>query len=154
MVWRYRLGKLSRLEPTGLLELVQAQLLLIWAWLLVRLVPRGRLLRGRQIGPTAGCAAVGSIEAEVARRLALAVSRAAEHGLFRPTCLVRALAIERFLRVRGIDSGRVRVGVRMGGRGSGFGAHAWVELGDLILGDEEWHVRSFTPVRGIFTEGR
>jgi len=77
--------------------------------------------------------------------MALAVARVAEHSpLHRPKCLERAVALDRMLRRAGIDDGRIRVGVRL--REGGFEAHAWVELGGVVLGDEEWHVRTFTPV--------
>jgi hypothetical protein len=133
------------LDATSLLDLVRAQWRLIWALVLVRTVPRGQLLR-----PEGWPEAAGHPGAEVeasARRLALALGRVAEHGLFRPTCLVRSIALQRWMRSSGIRGGRVRVGVRLHGRE--FAAHAWVEVGDLILGDAEWHVRSFTPLSGL-----
>lgn len=144
-IWRYRLSKLSGLEALELLLLFRAQWLLLWARLLLWVVPRGQLLRPEGWQELAG-RPTEEVEAS-ARRLALAISRAAAHGVFRPTCLVRAVALQRWLRGSGIQGGRVRVGVRM--HGGEFAAHAWVELGDLILGDTEWHVRSFTPLSGL-----
>lgn len=144
-IWRYRLSKLAGLDVVELLALVRAQWLLLWARLLLRVVPRGQLLRPEGWPELAGHP--GEEVEAAARRLALAISRAAEHGIFRPTCLVRAVALQRWLKSRGIAGGRVRVGVRM--RGGEFAAHAWVELGDLILGDTEWQVRSFTPLSGL-----
>jgi hypothetical protein len=148
-IWRYRLSKLATLGTSDLIALFQAQWLLVWASILLRFAPRGRLLRAPTSPAVAG-ECTGS-EAILAQRLALAVSRAAEHGLFRPACLVRALALDRLLRGRGIDTGQIRIGVRM--RAGDFAAHAWVELGDLILGDEEWHVRTFTPVTDLYPAG-
>ncbi len=145
-IWRHRLTKLAGLGRSDLADLIRAQWQLVWALVLLRVVPRGRLLRVEGWAELPGHPG-REVEA-LARRLALAVSRAAEHGLFRPTCLVRAVALAGLLRGRGIQEGRVRVGVRV--RGGGFAAHAWVELGDLILGDEEWHVRTFTPVRSVY----
>jgi hypothetical protein len=79
-----------------------------------------------------------------ARELAVAVSRAAEHGLFRPFCLVRAIALQTMLAARGIRGSVVRVGVRnQEGR---FTAHAWVVWRDEVLGDRADHVATFTEV--------
>ena len=65
-------------------------------------------------------------------RLAVAVRRAASYGVFRPKCLVRAVALQRMLERDGIRGSQVVIGVR---RDAGaFGAHAWVELGGRALG--------------------
>jgi hypothetical protein len=144
-IWRYRLSKLVGLNAVELLQLARAQWLLLWVHLLLRVVPRGQLLRPEGWPELAGRPGE-EVEAS-ARRLALAIERAAEHGIFRPTCLVRAVALQRWLQSRGIRGGRVRVGVRL--RGGEFAAHAWVELGELVLGDAEWHVRGFTPLSGL-----
>jgi hypothetical protein len=48
---------------------------------------------------------------------------------------------------RGITDSRVRVGVR---RIDGeFGAHAWVELGQRVLGDDARHVSSFAQLLDV-----
>jgi hypothetical protein len=82
-----------------------------------------------------------------AEALALAVGRAAENGVFRPLCLVRAVALNRVLERHGIKGSRVRVGVRM--RNGRFAAHAWVEYGDRVLGDSEAHVGSFVELSEV-----
>ncbi|HEU4586898.1 MAG TPA: lasso peptide biosynthesis B2 protein [Gemmatimonadaceae bacterium] len=82
-----------------------------------------------------------------AEALALAVGRAAEFGVFRPLCLVRAVALNRVLERHGIRGSRVRVGVRM--RNGRFAAHAWVEYGDRVLGDNEAHVGSFVELSEV-----
>ncbi len=82
-----------------------------------------------------------------AEALALAVGRAAEFGVFRPLCLVRAVALNRVLERHGIKGSRVRVGVRM--RNGRFAAHAWVEYGDRVLGDSEAHVGSFVELSEV-----
>ncbi len=82
-----------------------------------------------------------------AEALALAVGRAAEFGVFRPLCLVRAVALNRVLERHGITGSRVRVGVRM--RNGRFAAHAWVEYGDRVLGDNEAHVGSFVELSEV-----
>lgn len=148
-IWRHRLSKLSSLRLVDLLDLFQAQWLLVWAQFLMWVLPRGRLLRGA-VPVVAGTEQAG-VDTVLARRLALAIGRAAEHGVFRPACLVRAVALNRMLRKRGIGGGQVRVGVRM--RDGTFAAHAWVELDDLILGDEEWHVSTFTTVTDLTPAG-
>jgi len=77
-------------------------------------------------------------------RTALAVERAAEYGVFRPNCLVRALALQRLLESRGFRGSTVRVGTRLQ-RGR-FTAHAWVEYEGHVLGDRDWHVQRFSPL--------
>jgi hypothetical protein len=82
-----------------------------------------------------------------ARRLALAVVRAARFGVFRPQCLVRSVALFRMLEQRGIDGALVRVGVRR--INGNFLAHAWVELAGETLGDADDHVGSFVPLTNL-----
>lgn len=79
-----------------------------------------------------------------ARAIALAVSRAAEYGLFRPYCLVRAIALHDLLDANGIRGSSVRVGVRH--EHGTFAAHAWIMWRDEILGDQPEHVARFTEV--------
>lgn len=86
-----------------------------------------------------------------ARALDLAVRRAAAYGPLSTTCLLRATALQRLLEREGILDSRLRVGVRsVDGR---FAAHAWVELGGLVLLDQPRHVRSFTST-GLRLVGR
>ncbi len=82
-----------------------------------------------------------------AREIALAVERAAAHGLFRPYCLVQALALRELLTRHGIDGSQIRIGVRQ--NGGKFSAHAWVRWGQEILGDRADHVAGFTEVDDI-----
>lgn len=82
-------------------------------------------------------------EAERAQAIDLAVRRAAAFGLVRSTCLLRATALLKLLERDGIHGSRLRVGVRR--NVDRFDAHAWVELGALVLGDQPDHVRTFTP---------
>src|SRR5690606_11752520 len=94
-----------------------------------------------------GAAAPPRGDPERARSLALAVGRAAEHGLFRPFCLVRALALRDLLDRHGIHGSQIRVGVRRGGER--MSAHAWVRWGEVVLGDSPEHVATFTEVDDI-----
>jgi hypothetical protein len=80
-------------------------------------------------------------------RLADAVDRAARYGVFRPQCLARALALSRMLDANGISGHRIRVGVRK--VDDHFMAHAWVELGDMILGDPSVNTSIYTPLTDV-----
>lgn len=137
------LRRLARLAPAELADLVRAQWALLAARVRLRTLPPGDLIRLS----AAGDRPVSDAERARARALGRAVDRAAEHGFFRPTCLVRAAAIQRLLRRDGIAAGSIRVGVRRDV--GGFAAHAWVEVGDQVLGDQAPHVRTFTPVDDI-----
>lgn len=77
-----------------------------------------------------------------AERIALAIDRAARLGVFRPTCLVRALALHRSLERRGIFGSIVRIGVRRSA--DALVAHAWVEYEGVVLGDTPAIVGNFT----------
>lgn len=79
---------------------------------------------------------------------ALAVDRASRRGLFRPRCLVRALALQRVLERRGITGSVVRIGVRR--NADALLAHAWVEHGGVIIGDTRAMVANFT----VLTDAR
>lgn len=140
----YLLRKLVGLSRREWFDLLRAQGELIRAQVLVWTSPVGQLT-ARAAESTAGDAVQGSEPA--ARRWALAVSRAASYGIFRPLCLVRALALQKLLESHGLGGSRVCVGVR---RQKGvFAAHAWVEYGELLLGDEEAHVRAFAPLTSV-----
>jgi len=139
-------SKLARLSPREWAELLEAQLALLSAQLMVWTRPRGRLVTstgsvpdGRETTPAAANPR--------AARLALAVGRAAENGVFRPLCLVRAVALNRMLERHGIHGSRVRIGVRM--RGGRFAAHAWVEYHDRVLGDLDEHVETFAELTDV-----
>jgi hypothetical protein len=135
-----------RLRPLELAELLRAQVALLTAQVTVWTKPVGQLVANDQGGapdgsPSAG--APGEIEPE-AVRVALAINRAAAYGLFRPLCLVRAVALHRSLESRGLRGSHIRVGVRRQ-RGK-FAAHAWVEYKQQILGDREEHVGTFATL--------
>lgn len=82
-----------------------------------------------------------------AQQLGLAVSRAGDYGVFRPLCLVRAVALHRMLEGHRIRGSRIRIGVRM--RRGRFGAHAWVEYGGRVIGDDIDHVGSFAELAEV-----
>ena len=114
------------------------------------LAARG-MVRNRPIGslatPTVGNPAADPARLPEARRLALAVVRAASFGVFRPQCLVRSVALSQMLADRGISGALVRVGVRR--KNGEFSAHAWVELAGETLGDADDHVGSFVPMTNL-----
>jgi len=81
---------------------------------------------------------------EVGERFAKAINRAARYGMFRPKCLARAVALSQLLDAHGISGHCIRIGVR---RADGtFTAHAWVELGAWILGDNRMSTGSYVPL--------
>lgn len=143
-VGRGRWARLSSLSPRELRDLSRAQLALGLSWVQVRTLPTGRLVDyavGRASGPGSPAACQRATE------LALAVERAAEYGLFRPSCLVRSMAILKLLRRSGIARAELRVGVRK--REDQLEAHAWVELDGRVLGDRPERVATFTVTRDL-----
>ena len=123
-------------------ELVQAQWALLGARGMVRNRPIGSLAT-----PTVGNPPADPARLPEARRLALAVVRAARFGVFRPQCLVRSVALSQMLADRRISGALVRVGVRR--KNGEFSAHAWVELAGETLGDADDHVGSFVPMTNL-----
>lgn len=143
--WRYRLRRLAELDVFELRLLAAAQLHLVRAKLAVRNRPLGDLVG---IAATAGDDVVVSappgddeMVPESALQITRAMERAARHGLFRPTCLVRALALRELLITRGHVGSEIRVGVR---KDAGmFAAHAWVELCGVALGEDASSLRRY-----------
>lgn len=123
-------------------DLVRAQWELLVAHGMVRNRPIGSLAT-----PASHGAAADPMRLPEAKRIALAIVRAARFGVFRPQCLVRSVALSRMLEQRGIAGGIVRVGVRR--RNDEFLAHAWVELAGETLGDADDHVGSFVPLTNL-----
>ena len=122
--------------------MVQAQWALLGARGMVRNRPIGSLAT-----PTVGNPPADPARLPEARRLALAVVRAARFGVFRPQCLVRSVALSQMLADRRISGALVRVGVRR--KNGEFSAHAWVELAGETLGDADDHVGSFVPMTNL-----
>jgi hypothetical protein len=153
MTWRHRLRTLVRalhdLSATEWLELLRAQRALLAAQWLKLTRPVGRLVsRSDSARPAASSPARPTPDdVRIAQRLALAVTRVAVHGVFHPQCLVRALALHRMLEARGIAGSRLCIGVRH--HGGEFLAHAWVEYGQLVLGDDLDHVQTFAQLPDV-----
>ncbi|HET8655589.1 MAG TPA: lasso peptide biosynthesis B2 protein [Longimicrobiaceae bacterium] len=127
-------------------------LLLRAAWLLpVRTLDlRLRGLRGAPDGhrvrrgtrPAASGAPVGLARA---KRLERAVALAARYGVCRGTCLSRSLVLLDLMEREGL-AGDLRIGVRV--PGSVLEAHAWVQLGSVVLNDRDDVERRYAPLRG------
>lgn len=136
------LRRLAALPPRDLADLVHAQVLLLHAQFALWTRPTGRLLTDA----AAAGATLPPAQAARAGRLAHAVERAARHGVTRPACLARSLALHWLLEAHGIRGSRIHVGVRW--RERAFQAHAWVQLGTRVLGDRPAHVRRFAELAG------
>jgi hypothetical protein len=80
-----------------------------------------------------------------AKRVARLVQTAANHGLFHPNCLERSLVLWALLRGHGIQS-VLRIGVRKD-RGR-FEAHAWIEVGGVVLNDTNEVGERFVALTG------
>lgn len=141
---RELLRKLRGLSPAAWAELCAAQYALIRAQIVLWTRPRGELLARSDTGSVTETGDRGI--APKVWQLALAVERTAEHGLFRPTCLVQAIALQRLLTSRGFAGSSVHVGIRMRGR---FVAHAWVEYCGAVIGDRAWRVNAFEELASM-----
>lgn len=142
-MWRYRLHRLAGLAPSELLLLLRAQWALLRTVVRLRLQPPGRIVAAGD-APAASAGEVDPAVMDQARAIERAVMRAARHGLVRPLCLGRAMALQSMLEARKIGGSRVRVGVQMD-KGE-FAAHAWVEFGGRILGDSRSNVSTYVPL--------
>ncbi|MHB1223315.1 MAG: lasso peptide biosynthesis B2 protein [Gemmatimonadaceae bacterium] len=147
----------------------RAQLALLRALVRVRTRAIGSLVSAGHASPSAAAAptAPGRPPATptdragrriLIQRLELALARAERRGLFRPTCLVRSLALADLLARHGVTGAEIRIGVRPqpGGASSpsdrrALEAHAWVELDGTVLGDDPRRARRFTPLGGVRT---
>jgi hypothetical protein len=143
---RYRKAgpKLRALSWRDWKDLGRAQLALVRAQRILKSLPKGEMVRDEE--PPAAMPAVLD-RLDEARRIALAVNRAAEFGLFRPRCLVRSMALRSLLNRAGIEGAYVRVGVQL--VNERFMAHAWVEYAGQIVGDNEASVGRFVPLTTV-----
>lgn len=145
-----RLRKLARLQPRALLDLFAAQGALLTAEWRMRTQPIGSLTtRDTAAVPSAP---VNEQDRQRAAEIATAVRRAADYGLFRPFCLVRAMALRSLLERADIHGSEIRIGVRR--RDGVFAAHAWIRWNNQVLGDLPSHVATFTEVDDIRVLGR
>jgi hypothetical protein len=131
---------MPRVTTSELMAVVWAQLELLRAQLLVWRRPIGQLIArpGR-----AEQTRVGQILSERrATSIATALDRAARRGIFRPKCLVRAIALHRMLEHSGVHGSVIRIGVRR--EGDELLAHAWVEHMGITLVDSPSSVARFS----------
>jgi hypothetical protein len=144
--WLARLRSAAALPAAERREVARAQTALLAAQLRVWTRPAGRLLpldatdaREAAIVHPPPC------DRPPPHALARAVDRAAEAGLFRPACLVRALALQRMLASAGVGGARIRIGVRP--EGTRLHAHAWVEVDGAALGNDGRRAPGFQPLQ-------
>jgi hypothetical protein len=124
-------------------DLARAQLALVHAQREMKSIPTGGMVRDEPEPH----GEPGEDRIEDARRIALAVNRAATFGLFRPKCLVKSRALRKLLDEAGVDGAQVKVGVQLlDGR---LFAHAWVEYAGQVVGDDPAAVARFVPMPGI-----
>ena len=135
-----KLPRLRSLSSEQLRDLLSAQWAVLSAHRQVRSRPLGELVA---VSGSAGRSA-SAADPRQEDRVAWSVITASNHGLTRPTCLVRSLAIQKMLRDRGLPQGQIRIGVRW--KDDEFLAHAWVERDERVIGDTRRHVSGFDPV--------
>jgi hypothetical protein len=142
-------SRLARQSSAEWRKLIEAQEALLVAQFLVWTRPVGRFVEDAQNSMPGVQEPISrhSPKWRDALRASVAVRRAADHGLIRPKCLVRAVALSRMLDQLGITGSRVRIGVRR--IDGAFSAHAWVELGQRVLGDDVRHVSSFSQLLDV-----
>jgi len=128
-------------------DLWRAQLALIVAQRLVRQRAPGHLTARNEETAPSRVALRGSPAADRAHALGAAVRRAANYGVFRPACLVRAIALRRMLLADGIRGAVIRVGVKQSEEG--MLAHAWIELDGDVIGDSVANVREYAPLNEL-----
>ncbi len=136
----HRTRQLLALPLREVLDLAAAQGMLLSALWTIRRRPRGQLLR--PVAPPDTAPRLSDVH--WITRMATAVDRAARFGLFRPTCLVRAIALEQLLQRAGVEAAAVRVGVQR--HCDTLLAHAWIELGGRVIGDDPSRVARFVPL--------
>jgi len=89
---------------------------------------------------------IGAEDLRRAREYARCLEVASRHHPVRARCLHQSLALHRWLLEDGLPSG-LRIGVR---KESGeLNAHAWVELGGNVVGDQPAVVAAFTPIASV-----
>ena len=136
--------RLVALPPSDWADLLRAQWALIVARFALVVRPAGDWLRPRR-ATSPHAAGTREPDASCVERQVVAIDRAATWGLFTPTCLVRAAALERMLVSCGSQTAVLRVGVFRSAHT--FLAHAWIEVDGRVVGDSAAHVQQFTPLQ-------
>lgn len=139
---RHRLAKLREISSLERRDLVRAQVELLRAWLRMRVLPKGKLIRPTE-PRSGGDGDLGRLE-----QLATAIERASTHGVFTPTCLQRAVALERLIeRLPDQERGGAVVRVGVLPKDGKLLAHAWIVVGETIVGDAPSKVARFVPLQ-------
>jgi hypothetical protein len=114
--------------------------------------PTGALLPLSATAESTGEAADAGLPVAVpqAQRWAQALKRAERYGPWRGACLVRSMALHRLLVANGVPGSVVRVGVRAQAT---FEAHAWVEVGGVVVGDRPSVQQQWTPLGSSALQG-
>jgi hypothetical protein len=84
------------------------------------------------------------IASQRARSTAALLRSASVRGVYRANCLDQSVALWWLLRLQGIDAD-IRIGVR---KDDGLEAHAWVEVGSVVVNDREDVASVFAPLTG------
>lgn len=102
------------------------------------------MMRRRGVGPLLPAPRPDVREdVEAAREVAAAVDAGLGLLPVHATCLRRSVTLLRELRRRGLAA-TLQVGVRSGA--GGVQAHAWVQVGDVVINDDPTATRSFTTI--------
>ena len=141
-----RCGSWGDLRDVG-----EAQLALLRAQASRWLKPVGEFVEVTPADAGQGDTPAAPAQTQTCERIASAIDRAARYGVFHPLCLTRAAALSQMLDAHGITGHRIRVGVRRDGEA--FVAHAWVELGQLVLGDTTVNTRAYLPLTSVGRKG-
>ena len=144
-----RLHKLRRLSPNERRLLLRAFLLLPLIHFALLLLGYSRLRRVMEKLIPYKSTDIPLSDAEIlkrARKNARIVSIAAQHGLYKATCLRRSLLVWWFLRREGVQ-GRICFGVRMCARK--LEAHAWVEYKGMVVNDSLKVHDRYTALREV-----
>ena len=143
-----RITQLKDLSPQEWKVMIASLFLLPWVALLLRF--KGLSASQQMLIPQAepSTAPPGPEQLESARRISRMVDVAANHGLYRASCLKRSLVVAWFLRRQGIPF-ELRIGTARDKKKNGeehiFSAHAWIESGGEVLNDHANVRDSFSP---------
>ncbi len=134
-----RLKKVFQLSPQEFWLLLQAAVLLLTVHLALKFTTVARLQR---LG-AAGEPMAGGLSPQTISRL---VRIAAEHGPYRAMCLEQSLVLHWLLRRQGIDA-RILFGTRK--EDDRTEAHAWVEVDQMSLDEDDDIHRGFAPFQEL-----
>lgn len=126
---------------------LEAAVALAATWVALRLVGfrRWKTLLVRLTPPKPAATQPDPPGFETAREIARIQQAVSRHLIFHPSCLEQSLVLWWLAARRGIPA-ELRIGARkQAGR---FQAHAWVELGGLVLNDSEEAHLHFAPFDG------